>query len=55
MTAGASRKVFTEEFMEKNFGQEHSTALDGDKIKKGGYPDHGNGRYAMALGYKEWM
>eukprot|EP00355_Strombidium_rassoulzadegani_P004130 CAMPEP_0168618462 /NCGR_PEP_ID=MMETSP0449_2-20121227/6085_1 /TAXON_ID=1082188 /ORGANISM="Strombidium rassoulzadegani, Strain ras09" /LENGTH=199 /DNA_ID=CAMNT_0008659339 /DNA_START=195 /DNA_END=794 /DNA_ORIENTATION=+ len=53
--AGGSRKVFTEEFMKENFGDEHKQALNGDEIKKGGYPDSGSGRYTMALGYKGWM
>ena len=54
--AGSPRsKLFPQEFMEEKFGQEHSQALNGAKIMKGGYPDHGSGRYTMALGYSGWM
>ena len=28
--AGASRKVFTQEFMEQNFGEEHKQAFEGE-------------------------
>ena len=24
-------------------------------MARGGYPDHGDGRYAMKLGYKQWV
>ena len=27
----------------------------GDKIQKGGYPDHGSGRYTIQAGYPAWM
>ena len=53
--AGAPRgKIFTKEFMEANFGEEHKKAF-GEDIGKGGYPDHGSGRYTMKAGYKAWM
>ena len=41
--------------MEEKFGKQHEEALNGQKIEKGGYPDHGSGRYSMELGYKGWM
>ena len=42
--------------MDEKFGKEHEEAHKGkDKIGKGGYPDHGNGRYAQKLSYKNWM
>ena len=53
--AGAPRrKIFTKEFMEANFGEEHKKAT-GDTIGPEGYPDHGSGRYTMKAGYKAWM
>ena len=53
--AGYSRKhIFTKEFMENNFGEEHRKATGSD-IQAGGYPDHGSGRYTMKAGYKAWM
>lgn len=47
-------KVFTEEFMQKNFGDEHKKYFNED-IKKGGYPDMGNGLYARKLSYEDWF
>ena len=45
--AGAPRsKYFGKEFMDKNFGDEHKDET-GKDIQKGGYPDHGSGRYIM--------
>ena len=53
--AGAPRSgIFTEQFMEENFGEEHQLAF-GEKISKGGYPDCGSGRYTMKAGYEAWM
>ena len=49
------RKLFTQEWMDEKFGKEHSEALDGKKIDKGGLPDCGSGRYTMELGYEGWM
>ena len=50
------RSIFTQEWMDKNFGKEHEAAFKGkDQIGKGGYPDHGNGRYAAKLDYASWM
>ena len=40
--------------MDDNFGKQHIEAF-GVSIQKGGYPDHGSGRYTMSLGYKGWM
>ena len=53
--AGAPRsKYFGKEFMDKNFGDEHKDET-GKNIQKGGYPDHGSGRYTMQAGYKTWI
>ena len=55
ITGGSARRdIFNQEFMEKEFGQDHEEAT-GEKIQKGGYPDHGAGRYSMKLEYKDWM
>ena len=55
ITGGSPRsKLFTQEFMDEKFGAEHES-LTGTKIIKGGYPDHGSGRYSMELGYSGWM
>ena len=43
-------KVFTEEYMKKNFGEEHEKAF-GEEITVGGYPDNGNGYYSKHLTY----
>jgi len=40
--------------MDDHFGKIHEEAT-GTKISKGGYPDHGSGRYTMELGYAGWM
>ena len=54
--AGSPRKdLFPEDWMEEHFGKEHSEALNGAKIGKGGYPDCGSGRYTMERGYGSWM
>ena len=50
---GLRRKVFTKEYLEKHFGEEHKKAT-GQEITKGGYPDMGNGRYASKLSYSDW-
>ena len=56
MGAGSSRsKLFPQDWMEENFGKIHSEGLNGSMITKGGYPDHGNGRYTMAAGYPAWI
>ena len=47
-------KLFSQEWMDEHFGKEHKEQI-GTDIKKGGYPEHGNGRYAMQLGYADWM
>ena len=41
--------------MDEKFSKMHEEAMPGNKIIKGGYPDHGNGRYSMELGYSGWM
>ena len=54
--AGSPRgKIFTEEFMIQNFGDEHAASGLREPLKKGGYPDVGSGRYTMAAGYKAWF
>jgi len=40
-----ARQVFTKEFLEEHFGEEHRKAT-GKDIEKGGAPDMGSGRYA---------
>ena len=41
----ARRKHFTQTFMENNFAPQHKRVF-GCEMAKGGYPDHGNGRYS---------
>ena len=59
--AGNRRKfAFSDEFMEKNFKEEHEKAFsDGNalqkKLPKGGYPDMGSGRFSDKISYKEWF
>ena len=48
------RRVFTKEFLEKNFGHIHRKEIGGE-VPRGGYPDHGDGRYSQALSYKDWL
>ena len=52
--SGARSKVFTEDFMNENFGVEHKT-LTGNDIGKGGYPDTGSGYYSRKLNYEQWL
>ena len=52
--AGRGRsRVFSKEFLERNFNDEHRREV-GTDIGKGGYPDMGNGRYASKLSYRDW-
>lgn len=54
MFGGAPRyKVYTEEYMRKNFGEEHKR-VTGKEIKKGGAPDVGTGYYSKNLSYEQW-
>ena len=56
ITAGGPRgKIFTQEFMETNFKEEHEASGVNDPLIKGGYPDSGSGRYIMKAGYKAWV
>lgn len=49
-------KYFSQEFLEKHFGEEHRKAFPNDKkLPKGGYPDTGSGVYSRKLPYKEWF
>lgn len=50
---GLRRKLFSDEFMEKHFGEEHWRTF-GEKPPKEGYPDTGNGRYSEHLSYADW-
>ena len=51
---GSTRaKHFPEDKMKEKFGQMHTEAGKGE-IKKGGFPDHSNGRYTMEMGYETW-
>lgn len=40
--------------MEANFKTEHERHFPGTTYNNQGYPDMGNGRYAMKLPYKDW-
>lgn len=51
---GKRRKYFNEEFLQKNFGEEHKKAY-GCNVPKQGYPDLGNGRYSQKLSYEAWF
>ena len=53
--AGKPRGVlFTEQFMNDNFKEEHEKAGFG-QVQKGGYPDSGDGIYTIKAGYKAWF
>ena len=55
VTAGKPRgKLFSQDWMDDNFGKTHEQEV-GDKITKGGYPDHGSGRYTIEKGYEAWF
>jgi len=47
------RRIFNQEFMEREFGEEHKKAT-GQRIAVGGFPDTGNGWYSKKLSYKDW-
>ena len=51
--AEVRKKYLPDEFLQKEFGQEHLQAT-GKPIASGGYPDMGSGRYIMRAGYKAW-
>jgi len=53
-TGPVRKRVFTKEFLEKNFGQVHKLEV-GDNLPRGGYPDMGTGRYSQLLSYKDWL
>ncbi len=53
VAGGARKKAFNEEFLRKNFGEEHKK-LTGEDFPKGGYPDNGTGLYASKLDYATW-
>ena len=51
-------KVFSREFMEENFGEEHIEAMNEEEVERelsaGGFPDGGDGRYSEKLSYRDW-
>ena len=56
MAARKRYSIFTKDFLEKNFGEEHRKAFPGDTaVPKGGFPDNGSGYYSRKLSYKEWF
>lgn len=53
--AGRARgKIFSKQFMEENFGEEHKKAFN-KEIGRGGYPDVGSGYYSSKLNYADWF
>ena len=49
-------KTYTQEFLDKNFLEEHQKAFPNEKkVPKFGYPDMGNGWYSQKLTYKQWF
>lgn len=53
IAGGSRKKIFSKEYMERNFGEQHKKAF-GENIKPMGYPDMGNGVYSSKLEYKDW-
>ena len=51
---GKRKEHFSEEFLEKNFGQE-CLKETGKKVPKYGYPDTGNGRFSRAWNVSQWL
>jgi len=47
------KKLFNQEFMQKEFGEIHKKEL-GTEPSFGGFPDQGFGRYSDKLSYKDW-
>jgi len=54
MVNSVRKQIFTEEFLNENFGSEHKQAY-GSHLTAGGYPDNGEGRYAHKLPRKDWL
>ena len=52
-TGGVRKLYLPDEYLQKEFGQEHMQAT-GKPIPTGGYPDMGSGRYVKRAGYKAW-
>lgn len=50
----ARKRVFSKEFLEKNFKQIHENEVGGE-LPDLGFPDMGNGRFAEKLSYKDWF
>ena len=49
-------KVFNKEFLQKNFGEEHSKAFpNAPTVHKLGHPDTGYGLYSKKLSYRDWF
>mmetsp|Transcript_45260 Transcript_45260/g.33039 ORF Transcript_45260/g.33039 Transcript_45260/m.33039 type:complete len:153 (+) Transcript_45260:131-589(+) len=50
------REYFSDEFMKKNFGEQHLEAFPTETAPpKGGYPDTGCGYYSRKMEYKDWF
>lgn len=47
-------RIFNQEFLNENFGEEHSREIGGS-IMRNGFPDMGDGRYSMVTEYKDWF
>ncbi len=56
LVEGKRIKLYTEDYLKKNYLEEHQKAFPNDKrVPKLGYPDMGNGWYSSKLTYKEWF
>jgi len=57
LTVGRERsRVFTKEFMEERFGEQHKYYMGRDTTAHAlGYPDMGAGPYSKALPYRDWF
>ncbi len=53
VAGGGRRKIFNEEYLRKNFGEQHKKAT-GEEFPKDGYPDNGTGLYSSKLDYASW-
>jgi hypothetical protein len=54
MVAATRRKIFSKEFLNAKFGEDHKAAY-GCEPPVGGFPDNGEGRFAKALPRDEWL
>ena len=53
LAGGKRGKLFDHEKLKEKFGDEHQKNFKTDP-PKGGYPDHGDGRFADDLSYADW-